>query len=130
MILNLTVRRWVSDVGQRKWARTVSNRGPLVCKTESDCLPRLVRCHNVLKCPVQRAVSVHPVHCLSGCVGLSWHTLGTTGVWSSGVRSRLRGGLAFSMREPHDPPTCGELEPLNPHTASVKETVLGRSAVS
>ena len=39
----------------------------------------------------------HSVRGVSGCVHPSWHTLGTTGVWSSGVRSRLRGGLVFSL---------------------------------
>ncbi len=38
-----------------------------------------MRCHSVLKCLGQRAVPVHPVHGLSGCDGLSWHTFGTTG---------------------------------------------------
>src|SRR5271166_5760891 len=39
----------------------------------------------------------HSVRGVSGYVHPSWHTLGTTGVWSSGVRSRLRGGLVCSL---------------------------------
>jgi hypothetical protein len=35
------------------WARTVSNRRPLVCKSELDCLLRLKQCRSVLKRPVQ-----------------------------------------------------------------------------
>jgi hypothetical protein len=48
-----------------------------------------MRYHGVLKRPAQRVVPVRPVHGLSGCVSSSWHTVGTTGVWSSGVRLRL-----------------------------------------
>jgi hypothetical protein len=47
-----------------------------------------MRFHSVLKCPVQRAVHVHPIHGLSGCVGP--HTLGTTGVWSGAHPSSER----------------------------------------
>jgi hypothetical protein len=110
-------RKPASTRGFHRWARTVSNRRPLVCKSEPERPRRFTGCHSVPECPVQRLVLVHAVHGLSGCASPSWHTIGTTGVWSSGVRSRLRGGLAFSMPEPHDPPTCGGLEPLNPHTA-------------
>ena len=60
-----------------------------MCKSESDRLPRLTRCRGVLKCSGQRVVPVHPVPGLSGCVSSSWHTGGTTGVWSSGVRLYL-----------------------------------------
>ena len=59
-----------------------------MCKSEPDGPPRFTRCHSVFKCAGQRVVSVHPVHGLSGCVSSSWHTGGTTGVWSSGVRLR------------------------------------------
>src|SRR5271166_5543435 len=55
----------------------------------------------------------HSVRGVSGCVHPSWHTLGTTGVWSSGVRSRLRGGLVFSLpgRTIHLPVELRGLEP-------------------
>jgi hypothetical protein len=67
------------DLHKHWWARTVSNRRPLVCKSEPDCPVRSTRCHSVLECPAQRLVRVHSVHGLSGCVYPSWHTLGTTG---------------------------------------------------
>ena len=60
----------------------ISKRRPLVCKSEPDCLPRFMRSHSVFKCAGQRLVRVHGVQRVSGCVCLSWHTLGTTGVWS------------------------------------------------
>jgi hypothetical protein len=100
------VRPYDAELHKNWWARTVSNRRPLVCKTEPDCLPRFMRCHSVFKCAGQRLVRVHCVHRVSGCFCLSWHTLGTTGVWSSGVRSRLRGGLGFTVPETHDSTTC------------------------
>ncbi len=77
------------------WARTGSNRRPLVCKSEPDGPPRFTRCHSVFKGAGQRLVRVHCVRGVSGSFCPSWHTLGTTGVFSSGVR--LHGGLAFSL---------------------------------
>jgi hypothetical protein len=55
----------------------------------------------------------HSVRGVSGCVHPSWHTLGTTGVWSSGVRSLLRGRLVFSLpgRTIHLPVELRGLEP-------------------
>jgi hypothetical protein len=84
-----------------------------VCKSLPGRTPRFTRSHCALECPVQRVVRVHSVHGLSGCVCQSWHTLGTTGAWSSGVRSRLRGGLAFSLpgRTIHLLVELRELEP-------------------
>ena len=66
-----------------EWARTGSNRRPLVCKSEPDGPPRFTWCHSVFKCAGQRLVRFHCVHGVSGCFCPSWHTLGTTGVWSS-----------------------------------------------
>jgi hypothetical protein len=71
------------DLHQSWWARTVSNRRPLVCKSEPYGLTRFTRCHRILKCTAQRLAGVHPVPGLAGCVSPSWHTLGTTGVWSA-----------------------------------------------
>ena len=59
------------DLQQHWWARTVSNRRPLVCKSEPEGPPRFTRFHSVFKCAGQRVVSIHPVHGLSGCFGSS-----------------------------------------------------------
>jgi hypothetical protein len=75
------------------WARTVSNRRPLVCKSLPGRTTRFTRCHSALKCPGQRLVRVYTVRRLSGCVCLSWHILGATGVWPLGARSHLSGDL-------------------------------------
>jgi hypothetical protein len=72
------------------WARTVSNRRLLVCKSEPDCPPRFTRCHSVLECRVQRLVRVT----LSTDCRAVFARLGTL---LARVRSLLRGGLAFSL---------------------------------
>jgi hypothetical protein len=72
-----------------------------VCKSEPDCLPRLTRCHKVVECPAQRLVASHSVHGLSGCVCLSWHTLGTTGFRYSADGQRLRDVGFFDAEELH-----------------------------
>jgi hypothetical protein len=59
------------DLHKHWWARTVSNRRPLVCKSEPEGPPRFTRFHSVFKCAGQRVVSIHPVHGLSGCFGSS-----------------------------------------------------------
>jgi hypothetical protein len=78
---------WISRSGvtlaRPPWARTVSNRRPLVCKTEPDGLRRFMRWRPVPKCPAQRPARVHAVSGISGRVCPSWHTLGTTGVLPS-----------------------------------------------
>jgi len=67
---------------------------PLVCKSEPDCPPRFTRCHSVLECPVQRLVQCPPCPRI---VGVCFPVLAQTGVWSSGARSHLHGGLALSL---------------------------------
>ncbi len=71
-----------------RWARTVSNRRPLVCKSRPGRLPRFTQCDDVYKCPAQRLFGFRCVPAVSRCFCPSWHTLGTTGVWSSGVAAR------------------------------------------
>jgi hypothetical protein len=88
--------RWVT--AERWWARTISPRRPLVCKTEPDCRPRITWSHSVLECPVQRPVRVHSVYVFTCCVCPSWHTLGTAGVRSLGARSQLTGRRRKSSR--------------------------------
>ena len=69
----------------------------LVSKSRPGCPPRFTQFDGVCKCPAQRPFGFRCVRGVSRRICSSWHTLGTTGVWSSGVRSRLRGGLAFSL---------------------------------
>jgi hypothetical protein len=80
--------RYDADLHKRLWARTGSNRRPLVCKSEPDGPRRFTRCHSVFKCVGQRLVRVRCVHGVSGCFCPSWHTLGPTGVFSPSVRRR------------------------------------------
>jgi hypothetical protein len=73
------VEQYADDLQGLWWARTVSNRRPLVCKSEPERPRHFARCRSVLECPARRLVRVHSVRGLSACVCPSWHTLGTTG---------------------------------------------------
>jgi hypothetical protein len=50
--------RWLSG---NEWARTVSNRRPLVCKSSTGRIWRYTRSHSASKCPVQRLFRVRTV---------------------------------------------------------------------
>jgi hypothetical protein len=73
-------RNMTLTLREHRWARTVSNRRPLMCKAEPERPRRRARRHSILEFPAQGLVASHSVHGLSDCVCLSWHTLGTTGL--------------------------------------------------
>jgi hypothetical protein len=116
---------WSCRIGHRQWARTGSNRRPLVCKIEPDRPPRFTRCHSVLERPAQRLGSCplcpRIVELCLPVLAHSWHNGGL--VVRCSAASAWRTSL-FDART-HDPPTCGGLEPLTP-TARVKPDVQAR----
>jgi len=78
--------RYYADLHWHRWARTVSSRPPLVCKSLSSRILRFRLCNRVSIGPVQGLFRVHTVHRLPARICLSWHTLGTTGVSTEIVR--------------------------------------------
>jgi hypothetical protein len=55
-------RNMTLTLREHRWARTVSNRRPLVCKSRPRCPPRFTQCDGVRKCPAQRGFGFRWVH--------------------------------------------------------------------
>jgi len=89
-----------------RWARTVSNRRPLVCKA---ALPRFAWSRWVASmsiCPSYESHMCRRVHRFTARCCASWHTLGTPGV-ASPRASKIATAELQVMRD-HLPPACSD----------------------
>jgi hypothetical protein len=101
------VEQYADDLQGLWWARTVSNRRPLVCKAEPERPRRCARCHSILEFPAQRLVRVPLRPRIVGlCLPVlahSWHNGGlVVRTWMSQLTMAQWSRFAYSknLRRP------------------------------